>query len=231
MTRHQSPLFLHEEIMLLALRDEKGTVECGSRYNFAMGGAILADLLLAERISIDKGKKKLVNTASRTPMGDSVIDECRKKIASAKRRANAQTWVQRFSSLKKLHHRVAPGLCKGRILRADEDKILLVFRRQIYPELNPQPERELIERLRKAIFGDSRSIDPRTVTLISLAKAADLLRIPFDKKDLKKRKKRIDQIVNGEMMGKATRQAVEAAQAAVMVACIIPAVTVATISS
>ena len=228
MPRHESPLFLHEEIMLLALRDEKGTVECGSRYNFAMGGAILADLLLAERISIDKGKKKLVNLASRTPMGDSVIDECRKKISSAKRRANAQTWVQRFSSLKKLHHRVAQGLCKRGILRADEDKVLFFFSRQIYPELNPQPERKLIERLRKAIFEDSRNVDPRTVTLISLAKAADLLRIPFDKKDLKKRKKRIDQIVNGEMMGKAAREAVEAAQAAVMVACIIPAMTVTT---
>ena len=231
MTRHESPLFLHEEIMLLALRGEEGTVEFGSRYNFAMGGAILADLLLAERISIDKGKKKLVNLASRQPMGESVIDECRKKISSAKRRAKAQIWVQRFSSLKKLHHRVAQGLCKRGILRADEDKVLLIFRRQIYPELNPQPERRLIERLRKAIFGDSRSIDPRTVTLISLAKAADLLRIPFDKKDLKKRKKRIDQILNGEMMGKATKEAVEAAQAAVMVACIIPAITVTTISS
>ena len=231
MPRHESPLFLHEKIMLLALRDEKGTVECGSRYNFAMGGAILADLLLAERISIEKGKKKLVNLASRTPMGDSVIDECRKKISSAKRRANAQTWVQRFSSLKKLHHRVAQGLCKRGILRADEDKVLFFFSRQIYPELNPQPERKLIERLRKAIFEDSRNVDPRTVTLISLAKAADLLRIPFDKKDLKKRKKRIDQIVNGEMMGKAAREAVEAAQAAVMVACIIPAMTVTTISS
>ncbi len=228
MPRHESPLFLHEEIMLLALRDEKGTVECGSSYNFAMGGAILADLLLAERISIEKGKKKLVDLASRTPMGDSVIDECRKKISSAKRRANAQTWVQRFSSLKKLHHRVAQGLCKRGILRADEDKVLFFFSRQIYPELNPQPERKLIERLRKAIFEDSRNVDPRTVTLISLAKAADLLRIPFDKKDLKKRKKRIDQIVNGEMMGKAAREAVEAAQAAVMVACIIPAVTVTT---
>lgn len=231
MTRHQSPLFLHEEIMLLALRDEKGTVEFGSRYNYAMGGAILADLLLAGRIAIEDGKKKLLNLATKKLMDDSVIDECRKKIASAKRRANAQTWVQRFSSLKKLHHRVAQGLCKRGILRADEDKVLLIFRRQIYPELNPQPERKLIERLRKAIFGDSRSIDPRTVTLISLANAANLLRIPFDKKDLKKRKKRIDQIINGEMMGKATKQAVEAAQAAVMVACVLPAVTVTTISS
>ena len=67
--------------------------------------------------------------------------------------------------------------------------------------------------------------------MLSLANSAGLLSIPFDKRELKKRKKRIEQVVNGEMMGKATKEAVEAAQAAVMVACIIPAITVTTISS
>ena len=41
---------------------------------------------------------------------------------------------------------------------------------------------------------------------------------------------RIDKIVNGEMMGKATKEAVEAGQAAVTVAGILRAVTVTTIS-
>lgn len=217
MPSNQSPLFLHEEIMLLALRDQKGTVEFGSLYNYALGGAILAELLLAGRISVEAGKKKLVDLVSREPMGDPVIDECLQKIASAKRRADPQTWVQRFSTLKKLHHRVAEGLCQRGILRADEDKILLIFSRQIYPELNPQPERKLIERLRKAIFGDSGVVEPRTVILIALAHAADLLRIPFGKRDLRQRKKRIQKIIDGEMMGKATKEAIEAAQAAAAV--------------
>lgn len=32
-------LYLHEEIMLLALRDKEGTVASGTMYNFAIGGA------------------------------------------------------------------------------------------------------------------------------------------------------------------------------------------------
>jgi hypothetical protein len=220
MIRNQSPLFLHEELMLLALRDDTGKVSFGSMHCYAVAGAILAELLLAERISLEPGKKKLINVTSKEPLDNPVIDECLQKIVSAKRRAGLQTWAQRFSSLKRLHHRVAQGLCKRGILRADEDRILLIFRRQVYPELNPQPERRLIERLRKAIFGDSGGVEPRTVLLISLAQAADLLRIPFDKRELRQRKKRIEQLIEAEMFGKATKEAIEAAQAAaVMIAC------------
>ena len=52
MPRRQTALYLHEEIMLLPLRDGDGAVEFGSRYNYARGGAILAELFLAGRISV-----------------------------------------------------------------------------------------------------------------------------------------------------------------------------------
>jgi len=230
MPRSPSSLYLHEEIMLLALRDEQGTVEYGSNYVYAMCGGILAELLLGGRISVEPTKKKLVNVESDEPFGDEVIDECLGRIASANRRAKLQTWVQRFWHVKNLHHRVAGGLCRRGILKADEDKVLWLFRRRIYPEIDPQPERGLVERLRKAIFSDARRVDPRTVVVLSLANGADLLRIHFDKRELKSRKKRIEQVVNGDLMGKATKEAIEAAQAAVMVACIMPAIMVATVT-
>ncbi len=230
MPRRQSLLGLHEEIMLLALRDEEGTVEFGSMYGYALGGALLAELLLAGRISVEEGKRKLVNVVSDEPVGQPLVDQCLLQIASAKRRAVVQTWVQRFSAIKNLHHRIAQGLCERGILRAAEDKVLLIFRRQIYPEINPQPERRLIERLRKAIFTDQDRVDPRTTILISLANGANLLRIPFDRKDLKKRRQRIEQLTNGELMGKAASEAIQAAQAAVTIAAVMPAIIVTTTS-
>ena len=51
-------LFLHEELLLLALRDGKGTI-AGSFYQQAMAGGILSELLLGERIRIREGKKAL----------------------------------------------------------------------------------------------------------------------------------------------------------------------------
>ncbi len=227
----QTPLFLYEEVMLLALRDEEGTIASGTMYQYAIGAAILAELLLNQSIALEEtGKKKLVNLISSTPLGESLIDECLEKIGNAKRRASLQTWVSRFSSIKNLKHRAAQQLCDRGILRATEDTILLLFTRKIYPELNPVPEKNLIERLKQAIFTDSRDVDSRTVVLISLADSTGLLKVVFDKKKLKGRKARIKEISNGEITGKAAREAIQAMQAAVMVACIMPAVMTATIS-
>ena len=41
---NQSSLYLHEEVMLLALRDEEGTVASGTMYQYAIGAAILAEM-------------------------------------------------------------------------------------------------------------------------------------------------------------------------------------------
>ncbi len=226
----QSTLFLHEEVMLLALRDEEGTIASGTMYQYAIGAAILSELLLNQRIALDEArKKKLINLISSTSLGEPLIDLCLEKIGNAKRRGSLQTWVSRFAGVKNLKNRVAQQLCDRGILRADEDKILLLFTRKIYPEINPEPERRLIERLRDAIFTDSRDVEARTVVLVSLADGTGLLKVAFDKKELKGRKARIKEISNGEITGKAAKEAIEAIQAAVMVACIMPAITTAAI--
>jgi Golgi phosphoprotein 3 len=133
-----------------------------------------------------------------------------------------------FRLTKNLKHRVAGKLAKRWILRVDEDKVLGIFTRKIYAEVDPSPERKLIERLKGAIFGATGKVDPRTVILLSLANSAELLKLIFDKKQSKSRKVRIEQVVNGELTGMATKEAIQAMQAALMVACIMPAVLAAT---
>lgn len=228
----RNKLFLHEEIMLMALKEREGTIVSGTNYSYALGGAILAELLLHKRIIVEaEKKKKFAKVIDSLPMGEPLLSECLEKINTAKKRQQLQTWVTRFAQIKNLKHRVAKQLTRRGILRADEDKILHIFTRKIYPEIDPRPEQDLIERLRQAIFTDSDDIDPKTVVLLSLAKSTELLKVVFDKKQLKTRKERIEQIVNGEMMGKAAKEAVDAAMAAVMVATIIPAVIVTTTSA
>jgi Golgi phosphoprotein 3 len=214
------PLYLHEEIMLLTLRDQEGTIASGTNYRYAIGGAVLAELLLRNRMAIDeeKRKKRFLRLVDSTPLGDSVIDECIQKVKTAKRRAQLKAWVSRFAGVKNAKHRVAEELCRRGILRAEEDKVLMIFSRKIYPEIDPESEREILDRLSDAIFTDTQNVDPRTVVLLSLAKSADILKVNFDKKKLKTRKKRIEQVVNGEMTGKATKDAIDAMQAAIMVA-------------
>ena len=54
----QDSLYLYEEVMLLALRDREGTIARGTMYQYAIGGAILAELLLSSRVEIENPAKR-----------------------------------------------------------------------------------------------------------------------------------------------------------------------------
>ncbi len=207
---------IHEEVVLLALRDREGTFISGSHFGYAIAGAILSELLTARRIVFEDDGKR-VRTVDATPLGEPLLDECLAQIGGAKRR-DAKAWVAHLASMKRLAHRVAEGLCRRGVLRAAEKKVMLIFSRSVYPEMDPGPERELIERLRTAIFEDGE-VAPRTRVLLALADACGLLKIPFERKLLKARKTRIEALVNGEAAGLATRRAIKAAEeeAAMMV--------------
>jgi len=225
-------LHIYEEILLLALRDKKGTMLFGINYQQALAGAILAELLLKNKIEIEaSGKRKFVKLVNRKSTRNSLLDECIEKMASAKRRATPQNWIQRFANISRLKSKAAQSLCRKGILKMKEDKVLLLFNRKIYPELDPKPEKKLMDKIDAAIFGSSKEIDPETVILISICNSTGILKQLFDKSKLREKKKRIKEITSGNLIGQATKEAIEAMQAAVMIAAIIPAVTVAAVSS
>ncbi|MFT5049998.1 MAG: Golgi phosphoprotein 3 [Chlamydiales bacterium] len=218
----QDPLYLHEEILLLALQDRKGTVVSGTWYAQAVAGALLAELILRGHIrsTEERGKLEVVNARA---VGEPLLDDCLALLAESRKPKPMRTWLSTISNWSKLKHRVAEGLCRRGILRSDTDKVLLFFDRKIYPEVNPKPERELIERLREVIFTDCRDIDPRTVVTLSVAFQTGLLNAIFGRKELKARKARIEAVINGEATGKAAQEVLQGLQAAIIVsACIVP---------
>ena len=188
----------------------------------------MAELLLEKKIAIEtSGKKKFVKPISQKQTSDAILNESLLKLKSAKRRAQVATWVQRIAGIKRLKHRAAEGLCRKGILKMEEGKVLLLFKRKIYPEINPKPEKQIMSKIHDAIFTDQKEVDPNVVILISICNSTGMLKPLFDRKELKNRKERIKQITSGNLIGKATKEAVEALQAAVMVATVIPVVTVA----
>jgi hypothetical protein len=214
-----SNLYLHEQALLLVLRDEDGTLESkAGMYRLAIGGAILSELLLQDRIEIEAGKKKLVRVKSELQLGEPVLDEALARLAGAKRRRGASAWVSSLAGLGRLRHRIAEGLCRRGVLKDDEDKLLLLFTRKVYPTIDPGPERQLVAALGHALQGPIGEVDPRTAIVLGLAHATGSLRAHFDRKTLARCKPRIEAIVNGDLVGGATADAVQAAQAAAMAA-------------
>ena len=116
------------------------------------------------------------------------MDDCLERVVQAKRRGSLQSCVSRVAHTRQLRSRLAAQLCRRGILLADEDRVLWLFRRRIYPERDPAPERRLIERMHRAITTDTRDNDVRTVAIVSLAKSAGPLPLIFDKETLRRRR-------------------------------------------
>lgn len=219
-----TPLFLHEEVMLLCLEEEEGKMEFGAWYQQAVAAAVMAELLLAGRVELeDPDKKKLVRVRSTEPLGNELIDEWIQTLAADSKERKLTHWTAKIGGSKDLKGRVARALADKRILKVEEGKVLLFFSVERYPERDARPEREIRARLRKAVMG-SGAVEPRTAALLAIAKAASLLRFEFDKHELKERKERIERVVAGQAAGEAVDQAIQAAQAAVVAAVIVPTI-------
>ncbi len=207
-------LTMYEELLLLALDDRKGTAGMGGVHTLAVGGAILAELVLAGAVRIGEDKKRFVDAEPGAQVADPLLAECLALVATAKRRKRAVEWVQKFAGRKDLKKRVARGLVSRGVLNEEQDLVLGIFPRTVFPERDPGPEQELVARLGQAVLSDDERVDERTLVVAVVAHATGLLGRAVDKKQLKIRKARLKQLAEGHLAGAAAVEAIKAAQAA-----------------
>lgn len=224
-------LTLYEEIMLLSLRDKEGTLEFGANWNLAVAGAIVAELMFKGHVAaVQERRRTFLEVANARPPEDLLLAHCLERVRVSRRRESIPTWVSRFANIKNLKDRVAGGLCRKRILKEDEATVLLLFRRKVYPEIDPVPEQELRERMRRAIFAEDGPVEARTAVTVALADACHILPRLFDKGELRARKDRIAAVARGDLVGDAAREAVSAAEAALMMTIIVPTVVTSAVT-
>ncbi len=220
-------LTMYEELLLLALDDRKGTSAVGGMQGLAVGGAVLAELVLLGAVRIGEDKKQFVDAEPGAQVADPLLAECLALVVAAKKRRRAVEWVQKFSGLKDLNKRVARGLVSKGVLNEEQDRVLGLFPRTLFPARDGGPEQDLVRRLERAVLSDDPRVDERTLVVAVVANATGLLEKAVDKKQLKGRKERLKQLADGQLAGSATLEAVKAAQAAAAVAVIV-ATTAAT---
>lgn len=221
-------LYLHQQVLLLALDDDKGTFHNATLYQYALAGAVVAELLLSNKIEIEGDKSlKLIDEK---PFGDLTLDRWLIEIKAAKKAYSAKSLINKIACRTKFKDEIAQELCKQGVLNKETDKVLFFFNRTIYPERNSQPEKRLIQQLEQAIFGNQSQIEPRTAIMVALAHASGLLDNLFGKPALKQRKLRIEEIANGALVNQATKTAIQEFHTLMLVTCIMPAVTASTTS-
>jgi hypothetical protein len=208
-------LRLHEELLLLGLHERTGKL--APRTGYATAGGVLAELLLGGRIEVS-GKRAIVDAAGRGSAGDPVLGAALARIRAAGRRAALATWVGRLGRDRGLLHRVARGLVARGVLRAEETRILGVFRSRRYPERDPAPELDVLDRIEGALETVPADLDERTAELVALAYHAGLLRVVYGRAWQKANLRAIRERIELCEVGDAARRAIAAVNAAVAAA-------------
>lgn len=225
-------LSLAEELLLLALEDEKGTVpgDVQTPLKYGLAAAGLVDLLLAGKLAV--GAKNKVSVLDAASTGDEMRDEMLALLGRSKRDKSVIDWVRQIGNggMKRVQERLEERLDARGILRLEEGRFLRLIPWHHYPTVDGSPEAETRERLRGALLAGEQPGD-RDSALISLARACKLLDRLFPKEERKRVEARAKEIGQGNLAGQAVSRAVEEAMAEVAAMVAIMASTSATTSS
>jgi len=213
--KNQIVLSFVEEIVLLALDDQKGKfVDLPPlALDQALAGAVLLELAFQNRIDTDPAHLMLV---SDQVTGDKILDPILKGIARAQDKQNAKYWVGVISADgEKIREAALARLVEKGVLKREEKKILWVIPGRRYPMIQNKEEEEVRKRIRSVVV-DGAIPSPRDVVLISLGSACQLLRTVLTDADLLKYSPRIAEVAKMDLIGQAVSKSVAEVQEAVM---------------
>ena len=202
-------LTLPEELMLLALRDEKGSVifSASTALPYGLAGAVLLELFFKGKITY--GNKK-IQVIDKSTIDDPVLNEALNLIKNSSKDRNPKYWVQKINNkVKKLKQRVIDNLVKQQILNREGHKILWFFNIDRYPTLDVVPEMEIRTTIRNIVLNDHEATE-REIALLSLMKACSLINEVFQRSERKLAKKKIKELLENQKMSKDVSSAVNA---------------------
>ncbi|MEU3561040.1 GPP34 family phosphoprotein [Kitasatospora sp. NPDC006786] len=222
---------LAEELMLLSLDDESGVAKDAPTAAWAAAGGILAELVLAGRVTIEDGR---LTVTDRTPTGEPLVDGRLARLdawAAGRRsgRAKAGDWLTKDRSTAVAD--TVGRLCERGLVVEERRRALGLFPVRRYPEADGSVERELRGRLAAVVLNGAEP-DLRTAALVALLHGSRLHRLAFPELPRKQVEPRFAEIAAGDGAAESVREAIRAVQltmAAVSIAATVAATTAATV--
>ncbi|MGG5820975.1 GOLPH3/VPS74 family protein [Falsiroseomonas sp. HW251] len=200
-------LSMSEELLLLMLDDERGVLREGAGLagDYALSGALLAELALAGRIDSDPAKVWVANPA---PTGDELQDEVLARIAADAFEHDTRYWIETLGTdADGFRDTLLKGLVAKGVLRAESGRFLWVFAERRYPAVSGKEEREVKARVLGVLFDDEIP-DPRDSLLIGLCRAAGLFALILAPAELERVQPRIEQVSNLEELNRSLTDAI-----------------------
>jgi hypothetical protein len=217
-------LILAEQVLLIALDDERGKDTTGWGSDPGLAAALLLDLAARELVQVVDDR--IVAVDGPDP-GHELLRDAHAAITADDKPRRARHWVDKLPrELKPLKQRVARGLVERGVLGEERSKILGLFESTRFPEADPAVERDLRERL-GAVLVTGREPTEEEALLIGLLHPLGLIEKVVARADRQAARARAKAIGATGIAGTAVRDSVRAVQAAVVTAAIVPAVSVA----
>ncbi len=192
-------MLLAEELLLLLLDEEKGTVSATAA-DAGLAGALLLDL--AGSGGVDERLARTGAEPSEPALAAAwcAIDEAKP----------AKHWISKLPGrLKPIKGTVAESLVARGVLDERRHKTLGVFSSMRYPEVDPGPETELRARLRSVLV-DGVEPDARTTALLGLLVPLDLVKRVVERDERKAAVSRATALAERGPVGGAVHAAVQA---------------------
>lgn len=207
-------MLIAEDLLLLLTDDTSGKLLVpGEHADVALGGAMLVELSLAERVTVDDRGR--IHAADPGALGDDLVDAAA-QVVRTKDGKKPKTVVGPLS--KRLRPALYDRLASRGILRSEEGRVLGVFPTHRWPANDVAHEARLREDLVRTLV-QGLAPDPRTGALVGLLHALGATHkiVPPQEHGLSKGelRARAKQVAEGDWASRAVRQAIDAANAAV----------------
>jgi hypothetical protein len=214
-------LGLPHELLILSL-DEAGIERAnwGGGVQAGMAGALLLELLETGHLAEDGRHLVAAPPSPERPEPTGLLGEALAVVRNFPKPRDAKGWVQRLPrELKPIHHRVAHELVERGVVDERRRDVLGISLRTRYPEVDPEPERRLRERLR-AVLLEGATPSTHEALLISLLQPYDMVKGLVERPERKAATKRAKEVAEQTPVTGAVGATVRDAQAAVMAAVI-----------
>ena len=209
------PLTSAEQLLLLALDDETGKLLPlpDRALDYALAGAVLADLTRVGRIKVTRDSIKIMDSTpvESTPEDIGLLDLIQADVTSL--RGALSHLAGEAHGLRK---RLTQQLVEKGILREDNREFLWVFHFSRYPLADPTSENAVKQRLRNRIRMKDVPMQELDQVLISLIHVCQLESLLFSESERETYRERIEDISMNDRIGRAVMECLEEIQKAIL---------------
>lgn len=189
-----------EELFLISVHEKKHTLSFSSNYevDYALAGALLAELLLLEKISINEESRLEIKAEATTD--NPLLAIVLKKIKKEKRTRKINYWIRLLGQdQKKVKDQIIENLIQKNVIAAKKKKFLWIPYKE-YTQQDTTAKFFSKEMLRLVVFAKEKSGD-QAIILLSLVRACNLLDHLFTIDEIGAAKVRVNELVKNEVLG------------------------------